>query len=160
MSADVRDSRAEPASEASPLLAAALSFLLVMALAFLANRLAHASRVWIGRDLLEYPLWAVAFGLLGNLLISLAGVRERLSAAFRTEFFLKTGLVLMGATINFTDILRIGAKGMVQAAFVCIGLELAFGEFAKVGWRPVLVYFLATVVNTGLALVVAYALFS
>jgi uncharacterized membrane protein YadS len=45
--------------------------------------------------------------------LTLAGLRERLSAAFRTEFFLKTGLVLMGATINFADILRIGAKGLV-----------------------------------------------
>ena len=95
-----------------------LSFLLVIALALLANRLAQASKIWLGRELLEYPLWAVSLGLAGNLMITTAGAREQLSAAFRTEFFLKTGLVLMGATINFADILRVGAKGMVQAVVV------------------------------------------
>lgn len=96
-----------------------LSFGLVVLLAVLANRMTALSRGWTGgRELLEYPLWAVGLGLLGNLAISLAGLREKLSAAFRTEFFLKTGLVLMGATINFADVLRIGAKGMVQAVAV------------------------------------------
>ncbi|MEK6617334.1 MAG: putative sulfate exporter family transporter, partial [Nitrospirota bacterium] len=47
----------------------------------------------------------------------------------------------------------------LTAAFVCIGLELAFGEFAKVGWKPVVVYFLATMANTALALGAAYVLF-
>ena len=100
------------------LVSAALSFLLVAALALLANRLSYASKLWLGRELLEYPLWAVGLGLLANLLISATGVRDRLSAAFRTEFFLKTGLVLMGATINFMDILRVGGKGMLQAILV------------------------------------------
>lgn len=115
---------AQPARSDSPpdavsgTIAAALSFLLVIALAFLANRLTGASRLWLGRDLLEYPLWAVGLGLLGNLAIAAAGVRERLSAAFRTEFFLKTGLVLMGATINFGDILKFGSKGLIQAVLV------------------------------------------
>jgi len=100
------------------------SFLLVIALALLANRFTHASKLWLGRELLEYPLWAVGLGLAGSLMISTAGVREQLSAAFRTEFFLKTGLVLMGATINFTDILRVGAKGMVQAVLVVTAVFL------------------------------------
>lgn len=96
-----------------------LSFGLVIALAVLTNRMTALGKTWMdGRELLEYPLWAVALGLAGNLALGLAGTREKLSAAFRTEFFLKTGLVLMGATINFTDVLRIGAKGMVQAVVV------------------------------------------
>ncbi len=96
-----------------------LSFGLVILLALLANRMTGLSRGWTGgRELLEYPIWAVALGLAGNLAISLAGVRGKLSAAFRTEFFLKTGLVLMGATINLSDILRIGARGLVQAVVV------------------------------------------
>jgi uncharacterized membrane protein YadS len=48
----------------------------------------------------------------------------------------------------------------LTAAFVCIGLELAFGEFFKVGAKPVLVYFLATVANTVFALGAAWVLFS
>ncbi len=96
-----------------------LSFGLVILLALLANRMTGLSRGWTGgRELLEYPIWAVALGLASNLAISLAGVRGKLSAAFRTEFFLKTGLVLMGATINLSDILRIGARGLVQAVVV------------------------------------------
>ncbi len=96
-----------------------LSFGLVILLALLANRMTGLSRGWTGgRELLEYPIWAVSLGLAGNLAISLAGVRRKLSAAFRTEFFLKTGLVLMGATINLSDILRIGARGLVQAVVV------------------------------------------
>lgn len=102
----------------SGLAAALLSFLLVITLALVANRLMHASRAWLGRELLEYPLWAVALGLVGNAVLRTTGLRERLSVAFRTEFFLKTGLVLMGATINFADILRVGAKGMIQAVLV------------------------------------------
>lgn len=107
------------AGERSTVLLNVLSFGLVIALAVLANRLTALGKAWTdGRELLEYPLWAVGLGLLGNLAISLAGAREKLSAAFRTEFFLKTGLVLMGATINFADVLRIGAKGLVQAVVV------------------------------------------
>jgi hypothetical protein len=60
-----------------------LSFVLVIALAILANRLTNASKVWLGRDLLEYPLWAVGLGLLANLGLAVAGTRERLSAAVR-----------------------------------------------------------------------------
>lgn len=127
---------AEPQSSRSPEIAdvigTILSFLLVIALALLANRLTQASNAWLGRELLEYPLWAVALGLLGNLVISVMGVRERLSAAFRTEFFLKTGLVLMGATINFADILRVGAKGMIQA--VGVVTTVFFLTWYLAGW--------------------------
>ncbi len=109
-----------------------LSFILVIILALIANRLTATSKIWLGRDLLEYPLWAVAVGLLGNLGISLAGLRDRLSVAFRTEFFLKTGLVLMGATINIADIVRIGAKGVVQAIIVVTAVF--FFTWYLAGW--------------------------
>ncbi len=99
-------------------LAAALSFLLVILLALIANWLARTSKAWLGRELLEYPLWAVTLGLAANLAISAAGVRSHVSSVIGTEFFLKTGLVLMGATINLADVLRIGAKGLIQAVLV------------------------------------------
>ncbi len=111
---------------------AALSFILVIALAVLANRFTNASKLWLGRELLEYPLWAVAMGLLANLALAFSGTRERLSAAFRTEFFLKTGLVLMGATINFMDILKIGSRGMVQAVLVVTAVF--FFTWYLAGW--------------------------
>lgn len=109
-----------------------LSFLLVIALALLANRLTASGKVWLGRELLEYPLWAVGLGLAANLAMRAAKARERLSAAFRTEFFLKTGLVLMGATINFLDILTIGARGLVQAVIVVTAIF--FLTWYLAGW--------------------------
>lgn len=109
-----------------------LSFVLVIALAVLANRLTNAGKAWLGRELLEYPLWAVGLGLLANLGLAVAGTRERLSAAFRTEFFLKTGLVLMGATINFLDILKVGSRGLVQAVLVVTAVF--FFTWFTAGW--------------------------
>ena len=124
------DSR--PVVSETNLFGAILSFTLVIALAVLANRLTYASKQWLGRELLEYPLWAVALGLSANLALAGARVRERLSAVFRTEFFLKTGLVLMGATINFLDILKIGARGMMQAVLVVTAVFLFTWHLA--GW--------------------------
>jgi uncharacterized membrane protein YadS len=49
---------------------------------------------------LEYPVYAIALGLLGNLVLAAVGVRDRLAGGFRTEFLIKTGLVLLGASIN------------------------------------------------------------
>ncbi len=96
----------------------ALSWLLVIVLAVAAHQLTLASKAWLGRDLVEYPLWAAGLELCANLALSAAGWRERFSEAVRTEFFLKTGLVLMGASVGMAEILRLGAKGIVQALFV------------------------------------------
>jgi len=90
------------------------SFAIVVGLAVLANRLAEWGNIPFGRAVLEYPLWAVLVGLLGNLGLRAIGLWEKASDTFRTELFLKTGLVLMGASVNFTAIVSIGAKGIVQ----------------------------------------------
>src|SRR5574342_1082888 len=57
---------------------------------------------------IEFPVYAVLLGLLASGALSLLGLRERLAAYFRTEFFLKTGLVLLGATINLPEPLALG----------------------------------------------------
>jgi uncharacterized membrane protein YadS len=44
-------------------------------------------------------------------------------------------------------------------AFVGMGLEFSFHEFKRMGWRPVVVFFIVTVFNTLLALVVAWIIF-
>jgi len=64
---------------------------------------------------IEFPVYAVVLGLLAGGTLSLLGVKERLAGYFRTEFFLKTGLVLLGATINLAEIIAFGARGLVQA---------------------------------------------
>src|SRR5690606_28532401 len=55
---------------------------------------------------IESPVYAIALGFAGNAVLSLTGVRQRMAAAFRTEFFIKIGLVLLGATINFAVVAR------------------------------------------------------
>src|SRR5574341_1869096 len=66
----------------------------------------------------EFPVYAVLLGLLAGGVLSLLGIKERLAAYFRTEFFLKTGLVLLGATINLAEIVAFGAKGLLQAVIM------------------------------------------
>lgn len=63
----------------------------------------------------------VIFGLLIGLFISnVIGLPAWLADAVRTEYYIKTGLVLMGATILFGGILRAGIFGIVQAILVIV----------------------------------------
>ncbi len=63
----------------------------------------------------------VIFGLLIGLFISnVVGVPAWLADAVRTEYYIKTGLVLMGATILFGGILRAGVFGIIQALLVIV----------------------------------------
>jgi len=50
--------------------------------------------------------------------LSAAGIRKRLSAGFRTEFLIKTGLVLLGASINFALIARAAGPAILQAVLL------------------------------------------
>jgi uncharacterized integral membrane protein (TIGR00698 family) len=66
----------------------------------------------------EYPIYAILLGLLGNLALSLLGLRERLRAAFRTEFLIKTGLVLLGASINLSVIVSAAGPAIAQSVLL------------------------------------------
>jgi uncharacterized integral membrane protein (TIGR00698 family) len=66
----------------------------------------------------EYPVYAVTVGLVAGGILALFGLRQSLGAYFRTEFFLKTGLVLLGATIDLKEIGAFGLKGIAQAAML------------------------------------------
>ena len=64
---------------------------------------------------LEYVIFALFIGLLiGNLTAVPAWLKE----AARSEFFIKTGLVILGTSILFTDIVKAGLPGILQAVFV------------------------------------------
>lgn len=86
-----------------PLLHAALGVVVVLALSWVARYLSSevpkatkgTALAGIGASI-EFPIYAILLGLLGNAVLSATGVRERLSGGFRTEFFIKTGLVLLG----------------------------------------------------------------
>ncbi|SDG59068.1 conserved hypothetical integral membrane protein [Sinosporangium album] len=64
---------------------------------------------------IEYPVYAIVLGLLGNALLAATGLRDRLAGGFRTEFFIKTGLVLLGASINLSVIATAAGPAILQA---------------------------------------------
>jgi len=64
---------------------------------------------------LEYVIFALIIGLL---ISNTVGVPKWLMEAVRTEYYIKTGLVILGAGILFKEILQGGALGIIQAIFV------------------------------------------
>ena len=64
---------------------------------------------------IPYVLWALAFGLI---ISNFFGVPGWLKASVMTEYFVKIGLVCMGATIMFSVVIRAGFVGMAQAVLV------------------------------------------
>ena len=61
---------------------------------------------------LEYALWAILIGLAISNTIGTPGF---LRPAMRTELYIKTGLVLLGAKVLFTELLALGAPGLLVA---------------------------------------------
>jgi uncharacterized integral membrane protein (TIGR00698 family) len=68
-------------------------------------------------------LEAVIFSLIIGLIISnVFNLSDRFRAALSTELFVKIGLVLLGTSIIFSDILTAGALGLIQALVVVISV--------------------------------------
>jgi uncharacterized integral membrane protein (TIGR00698 family) len=104
---------------------------LVLALAWLTKYLDKNVSVWLADTSLkrvaksvEYPVYAIVIGLLGNAVLSATGVRDRLAPAFRTEFFIKTGLVLLGVSINLSLLVTAAGPAIVQALLLISGVFL------------------------------------
>ncbi len=68
---------------------------------------------------LEFPIWAVLLGIGANLILRLFKANDFVRPGVRTEFFLKTGLVLLGAGINL-ELLATAAGGAVIQALIMI----------------------------------------
>lgn len=77
---------------------------------------------------LEYALWALAVGLI---ISNTVGTPEFLKPAVRTEFYIKTGLVLLGGEVLFSRLLALGLPG-IGVAWVVTPIVListyAFGQ--------------------------------
>jgi len=58
---------------------------------------------------------AVLLGLLLNAVLRALGAHAFIKPAMRTEFFLKVGLVIMGASVSLDQIVEKGAGGLIQA---------------------------------------------
>lgn len=63
----------------------------------------------------EYVIVAFAIGLV---ISNMIGVPPWLKEAVRTEFYIKTGLVILGTSIVFGDLMQAGLLGMAQALLV------------------------------------------
>jgi uncharacterized integral membrane protein (TIGR00698 family) len=88
-------------------------FLVIFILSFIALVIADQKNVnYWG---IEYVLWALVFGLI---ISNFFKVPQILLAAGQTEFFIKIGLVCMGADILFSVILKAGFLGVIQAILV------------------------------------------
>ncbi|HEY3918275.1 MAG TPA: putative sulfate exporter family transporter [Stellaceae bacterium] len=70
---------------------------------------------------LEAPLVALVLGLL---IANLSGLPRWLDAGFRVEFYIKTGIILLGATLPFTLIVWAGPVAILQASIVSIATFL------------------------------------
>jgi hypothetical protein len=90
-----------------------IGFPVIYVLAWLSHVIAgNASVNYWG---LEYVIFALLIGLfVGNFV----GVPSWLMEAVKTEYYIKTGLVILGAGILFFEILQAGALGIVQAVLV------------------------------------------
>src|SRR5665647_956408 len=90
-----------------------IGFIAVCLLAFLAQFLSSFT------GFKELGLETVLFSLLLGLLIgNLFRLPDWLRAGVQTELFVKIGLVLLGATILFKDILTAGSFGLIQACLL------------------------------------------
>jgi uncharacterized membrane protein YadS len=70
---------------------------------------------------LEPPLVALVLGLL---IANVIGLPRWLDAGFRVEFYIKTGIILLGATLPFTLIVWAGPVAILQASIVSIATFL------------------------------------
>ena len=81
---------------------------------------------------IEFPVYAIALGLLGNIVLSKLALRDALSRGFRTEFFIKTGLVLLGASINLKLLVTAAGPAIIQALLL---ISIVFGFTWWLGGR-------------------------
>jgi uncharacterized integral membrane protein (TIGR00698 family) len=90
-------------------------FIVILILAILS--LIISGNKWIAGYGIEY----VVFGLIIGLLISNLNLAPPwLKEAARSEFFIKTGLIILGTSILFTDIVQAGLPGILQALAVVV----------------------------------------
>ncbi len=85
---------------------------------------------------LEYPFWALVVGLvIGNLFTLPSWFR---AASSRTELFIKTSIVLLGANLPFSIITRAGPRGFLEALLiVAAGFLITFLVGSRLGVDPI-----------------------
>ncbi|MDP3451341.1 MAG: putative sulfate exporter family transporter [Bacteroidales bacterium] len=92
-----------------------LSFLFIYGISFLAQYVSGLS--FIKSTGFEAVFFSVAVGLL---IRNTIGLPKWMAAAVRSEFYIKAGLVIMGTSILFGEIMKAGSYGMIQAIIVVL----------------------------------------
>ncbi len=88
-------------------------FLLIFSITFIS--MVISKQAFIKKWGISYVLFALAIGLI---ISNVFKVPKVMKAAGQTEFFVKIGLVCMGATIMFSVVLKAGLFGVAQAVLV------------------------------------------
>lgn len=90
-----------------------LSFVIILGLAYLAKLISAMAPIkTIG---LEAVFFAVAIGLL---IRNTVGLPKWMASAVKSEYYIKAGLVVLGSSILFKEIMKAGGLGMIQAVIV------------------------------------------
>lgn len=96
-----------------PLKGLLLSFTVIFAIALLAQWIAKIPEVkYFG---FEAVFFSVIFGLI---IRNVFHIPDWLKPAIQGEFFIKIGVVCLGATVLFSDVMKSGAAGLLQACIV------------------------------------------
>ena len=89
---------------------------------------------------LEWAFWALLIGLL---ISNTVGTPEWLKPAIRTEFYIKTGLVIMGFSVLFSNIAKFGPYGLgiawVVTPIVIIFMWWFGTKVLKIGNKPLVI---------------------
>ena len=94
-----------------------LSFAVVYLLAWLATYISGIAPIkTMG---LESVFFAVIIGLL---IRNTVGLPKWLAPAVKSEYYIKAGLVILGSSILFNEIMKAGALGMIQAIIVVLSV--------------------------------------
>lgn len=94
-----------------------LSFIIIYALALLADVITDVA--FVKKMGLESVFFSVLIGLIVR---NTVGLPKWMGAAVRSEYYIKAGLVILGSSILFGEIMRAGSLGMIQAVIVVLSV--------------------------------------
>ncbi|HBG24361.1 MAG: sulfate transporter [Bacteroidetes bacterium GWF2_41_61] len=93
----------------------AVSFLFIYGISFLGQYI--STLTFVKNTGFEAVFFSVAIGLI---IRNTIGLPKWMEPAVRSEFYIKAGLVLLGSSILFGEIMKAGAFGMIQAVVVVL----------------------------------------
>ena len=134
----------------------ATAFIPVFALAVLAYTVANQTGIRAAG--FGYAFWALLIGLF---IANTIGTPQWMKAAIRSELYIKTGLVFLGAEILFGNILNLGLPGLFVAWFVTPVVLIFMYQFGtrilKIGSRSLVIVIAAATSVCGVSAAIAVA---